>query len=517
MDKIETPKKGIAGLKAHFKNDIIAGFSVSLIALPLCLGIAIASGMPPLAGLITAIVGGVFASRISGTFVTISGPAAGLIVISATAVENLGYANALGAIAIAGLFVALFGALKTGKIGDFFPLPAVHGMLAAIGVIIIIKQLYPALGIPFAKGSLVELATQLPSKLTDISLNAVIIALGTLVILIVHPFLKIKLVQLIPAPLWVLIFCIPAAIILGTETLNMVDMPDQLFGEGGFKIPSFSKIAVGAFWISVVSFALVSGIESLLSAKAVDTLDPYKRQSNLDKDLLAMGLGSSVAASIGGLPMISEIVRSSANINYGAKTQWANFFHGLFLLVYLLIGVVVIEMIPIAALSAMLVYTGFKLASPKEFKHMYEIGKMQLLVFIVTLLSVLATDLLKGIGIGILLQYVLIFTKGVKFKELFKAYIDVENLEGKTIVTLRGAHTFSNYLSLKKQLDAIAEASNHIIIDAKEATFVNHTVRKHLQSYARIAALQSINIEEQHFETLQPLSKHSLADIIKRK
>lgn len=516
MEKIETPKKGISGLKAHLKNDVVAGFSVSLIALPLCLGIAIASGMPPLAGLVTAIVGGVLASRISGTFVTISGPAAGLIVISATAVENLGYANALGAIAIAGLFVALFGVLKTGKIGDFFPLPAVHGMLAAIGVIIIIKQLYPALGIAPEKGSLFEIAAKLTSKITEIDTNAVIIALGTLVILIVHPFLKLKVIQLIPAPLWVLFFCIPTASVLGNETLSMVDMPDQLFGEGGFKIPSFSKIASGVFWISVVSFALVSGIESLLSAKAVDTLDPYKRQSNLDKDLLAMGLGSSVAASIGGLPMISEIVRSSANINYGAKTQWANFFHGLFLLMYLLIGVVVIEMIPIAALSAMLVFTGFKLASPKEFKHMYEIGKNQILVFVVTLLSVLATDLLKGIGIGILLQYLLIFTKGVKPKELFKAYITIQNLDGKTIVTLKGSHSFSNYLSLKKQLDTIAETSNHIIIDAKEATFINHTVLKHLKSYTRIAALQSITIEEQNFEMLRPLSQHSLADRVRK-
>lgn len=517
MSKIEIPKNGIAGLKANFKNDLIAGFSVSLIALPLCLGIAIASGMPPLAGLITAIIGGIFASRISGTFVTISGPAAGLIVISATAVENLGYSNALGAIAVAGLFVAFFGVLKTGKIGDFFPLPVVHGMLAAIGLIIIIKQLYPALGIPFAKGNLVELATQLPSNFVNINVNATIIASCTLLILILHPFVKVKFIQLIPAPLWVLFFSIPAALLFGIDTLNMVDMPNQLFGEDGFKLPSFSKIVTGTFWVSVVSFALVSGIESLLSAKAVDTLDPYKRQSNLDKDLLAMGLGSSLAASLGGLPMISEIVRSSANINYGAKTQWANFFHGLFLLFYLLIGVVIIEMIPIAALSSMLVYTGFKLASPKEFKHMYKIGKLQLLVFIVTLLAVLATDLLKGIGIGILLQYLLLFTNKVSFKELFKANIQLEKTQEKIIVKLNGSHSFSNYLSLKKQLDKLSKTSNNICIDASKATFINHTVRKHLKSYIAIAESNNIHIELQNFDLLQPLSNHPLADLVKSK
>jgi MFS superfamily sulfate permease-like transporter len=513
MEKISIPKKGFAALKAHFKSDIIAGFSVSLIALPLCLGIAIASGMPPLAGLITAIVGGMFASRISGTFVTISGPAAGLIVISLGAVESLGYTNALGAILVAGIFVALFGLLKVGKIGDFFPLSAVHGMLAAIGVIIIVKQLFPALGIPFAKGSIFDLIFQLPAKLIETNLECLLVAVGTIVILIVHPIIKVKWFQAVPAPLWVLIFSISAVAIIGSEYFTMVDMPDDLFGEEGFTFPSFDKIVTSAFWVSVTGFALVSSIESLLSAKAVDTLDPYKRQSNLDKDLLAMGLGSSVAASIGGLPMISEIVRSSANITYGAKTQWSNFYHGLFLLVFLFLGVVVIEMIPIAALAAMLVFTGFKLASPKEFKHMYQIGIAQLVVFVITLIAVLATDLIVGIVIGILVEYLFVFVKGVKVNELFKAKMTKKESR----IVLEGSHVFSNYLSLKKKLDIAFETTEELELNFANVHFVDHTVLKHLHSYQFIAKQKNKVLTFKNLESLKPLSNHSLASRIQNK
>lgn len=512
MEKITIPKKGFAAFKAHFKSDFIAGFSVSLIALPLCLGIAIASGMPPLAGLVTAIVGGMLASRISGTFVTISGPAAGLIVISLGAVESLGYTNALGAILVAGLFVALFGLLKVGKIGDFFPLSAVHGMLAAIGIIIIVKQLFPALGIPFAKGSIFDLIYLLPTKLAETNLECLLIAVGTIIILIVHPIIKIKWLQVIPAPLWVLIFSIITVAIIGIDHFTMVDMPDDLFGEEGFTFPSFDKILTGAFWVSVTGFALVSSIESLLSAKAVDTLDPYKRQSNLDKDLLAMGLGSSVAASIGGLPMISEIVRSSANINYGAKTQWSNFYHGLFLLVFLFFGAIIIEMIPIAALAAMLVFTGFKLASPKEFKHMYQIGTTQLIVFVTTIISVLATDLIIGIGIGILVEYIFLLVKSVKINELFKAKMTISE----NTIKLQGSHTFSNYLSLKKHLDIAFESKKTLELNFANIKFIDHTVLKHLTNYQFIAKQNKKELIFKDLEVLKPLSKHPLASRINK-
>ncbi|MEO1022587.1 MAG: SulP family inorganic anion transporter [Bacteroidota bacterium] len=520
------PKKGWAGLRAHFKQDLAAGFSVSLIALPLCLGIAIASGVPPLAGLITAIVGGMIASRFSGTFVTISGPAAGLIVITLGAAESLGgagiengfagYPHALGAILIGGVFVTLFGLLKVGKVGDYFPPAAVHGMLAAIGVIIIIKQFFPALGVQSPKGSILLVATKMPAAFAESNGYALGITLITLLILIVHPYLRIKLIQRIPAPLWVLLLTVPVAHYFAAGQLDMVVMPRELLGEGGIQFPSFAKIGESAFWVAVMGVALVSGIETLLSAKAVDSLDPYQRQSNLDKDLFSMGLGSTLAAAIGGLPMISEIVRSSANVSNGAKTQWSNFFHGAFLLLYLLIGVALIEMIPIAALAAMLVYTGFRLASPNEFKTMYRIGILELELFIITLVAVLATDLIVGIAIGIISKYLFLLFKGVPVSSFFKIQVDVHTTDTITQFNLSKALIFSNYLPLKAKIDDALNTQHQVIIDVANVFYIDHTVMEHLTSYAKQAEKEGKHIEIRHLDQLTPDSSHPLAARKKR-
>jgi MFS superfamily sulfate permease-like transporter len=518
MKNNNIPKTGFAGLKAHFKDDFISGFSVSLIALPLCLGIALASGVPPLAGIVTAIVGGILASRIGGTFVTISGPAAGLIVITLGAAESMGgagidsgfagYPHALGAIVIGGLIMAAFGLLKVGKVGDYFPSAAVHGMLAAIGVIIIIKQVFPAIGAKGPKGEILEVASEIPHYLMrETNLSAVIVTLVALVTLIIHPIIKSKIIKMIPAPMWVLIFTIPLAFYLGHENLSMVNLDGGLLGGGGLKFPSFEKIGESAFWIAVVGVALVSAIESLLSAKAVDSLDPYKRKSNLDKDLISMGAGSSLAAALGGLPMISEIVRSSANVNNGAKTQWANFSHGLFLLIYVLIGVTLIEMIPVPALAAMLVFTGFKLAHPKEFKHMAEIGKTEIIVFIITLIAVLATDLIIGIVIGIIVTYIFILAKGNPFGNLFKAKGEQQG----NILQLTGFLTFSNYLSLKKKMDLLLKDEDQLFLDFSDVNFIDHTVIHHIEDYERNAKLVGKKVTFLNMEGLNPESNHPLA------
>jgi len=520
MKTQDLPKRGLAGLKAHFKDDFISGFSVSLIALPLCLGIAMASGLPPLAGIITAIVGGIFASRVSGTFVTISGPAAGLIVITLGAAESMGgafaesgyagYPHALGAIVIGGLIMALFGVLKVGKVGDFFPSAAVHGMLAAIGVIIMVKLLFPALGVDKPKGEILEVMTEIPHAFLVLHKNALIITLISLATLIIHPLMKIKIIKLIPAPMWVLLFTIPLAAYLNHDQwihLNMVNLDGGLLNGGGLKLPSFAKIGESAFWVAVVGVALVSAIESLLSAKAVDTLDPYKRKSNLNKDLISMGAGSSLAAALGGLPMISEIVRSSANVNNGAKTQWANFYHGLFLLIYVIIGVSIIEMIPNAALASMLVFTGFKLAHPREFKHMAQIGKKEIVVFIITLVSVLATDLIIGILIGILASYIFLIVKGNPINNLFVAKGERKN----ETLKLEGYLTFSNYLSFKKKMDAILSDGDKLVLNFSDVKFIDHTVLHHIEDYSRNANLEGNTVDLVGLDNLIPLSSHPLA------
>lgn len=508
-------------MRNHFKDDLAAGFSVSLIALPLCLGIAFASGVPPIAGLITAIVGGMLASRLAGTFVTISGPAAGLIVITLAAAESLGgagaetgyagYPHAVGAILIGGVLVALFGVLKVGRVGDYFPLAAVHGMLAAIGVIIMIKQIFPALGVSSPKGSLLGVAAQIPSALLELSPYAFTIMLLTLVILVGHPYIKWKLIRLIPAALWVLLVTVPLGQFIGDDQVAMVEMPRKLFGDGGLQWPSFTRIGEAAFWMAVVGVALVSGIETLLSAKAVDSLDPYDRIADLDKDLLSNGVGSAVAAAIGGLPMISEIVRSSANVSNGAKTQWANFFHGSFLLLYVLVGVALIEMIPIAALSAILVFTGFKLASPRAFRQMYRIGVLELEIFLITILAVLATDLIIGIAIGIASKYVFLLLKGVPWRSFFKVHVqEQEHAIGIRLIFSK-ALVFSNYLPLKTRLDNALEVYDVVVLDVQRVSYIDHTVMEHLQRYAAIAKKEDKRVLIENLESLRPLSDHPLA------
>lgn len=516
MNTKNTPKKGFEGFKAHFKDDFVSGFSVSLIALPLCLGIAIASGVPPLAGLIAAIVGGIIASRISGTFVTISGPAAGLIVITLGAVESMDYPNALGAIVIGGAIMSLVGLLKAGKIGDYFPPAAVHGMLAAIGSIIIIKQFFPAIGVASPKGKILQVAADIPSAIPLFNPYALTVSAITLMVLIIHPLLKTKLIKSIPAPMWVLMITIPAAILIGTDKLEMVEMPHSLFGEGGLQLPSFAKIGESAFWISVTGFAVVSSIETLLSAKAVDGIDPYMRNSNLNQDLISMGVGSSLSASIGGLPIISEIVRSSANVNNGAKTQWSNFYHGSFLLIYLLIGVAVIEMIPIAVLASMLVFTGFKLASPKKFKHIFQIGILELEIFIVTLVATLATDLIVGIVVGILYKYAVLLFKGIKLKELFNSPCKIEYGKDFTTIHLSGSQIFSNYLTLKKKMNSCLKNNNKLILDFTKVEFVDHTVMERLQDFERSANQKGKDFYVENLDQLFPVSKHPLAGRQKR-
>lgn len=527
---------------ASLKNDLIAGFSVSLIALPLCLGIAFASGFPPVAGLLTAIVGGLIASRISGTYVTISGPAAGLIVISLGAAESLGgaglesgyagYPYALAAVLLGGVFMALFGFLKVGKFGDVFPPAVVHGMLAAIGVTIMIKQYFPALGIASPKGEILHVLLLIPIK--SLSFNPIITLIGlvSLALLIIHPRIPLKWVKAIPAPMWVLVVSIGMSWyfnlgenrsydFMGTSyELNgsfLVQLPNDLLGDDGIRFPDFSKIGMMAFWVAVVSFALVSSVESLLSAKAVDALDPLERKSNLDKDLVAMGSGSAIAGAIGGLPMISEIVRSSANISNGAKSQWANFFHGAFLLLFLLLAKPIIEMIPLSALAAMLVFTGFRLASPKEFKHMAQIGFQELAIFVVTLIGVLATDLIIGVVIGMVFKYVLILSKGMPFMDLFRLKIRVSEEADKTTLTPSTTSlVYTNFLKLKASLDKIKDSKKEVILDLEHVLYIDHTTMSHLFAYQKDLEAAGRTFHFSNSKHLKPSSAHKMAQLVRK-
>ena len=505
------PKTGLAGLKENWRSDLLSGFLVFLIALPLCLGISMASGFPPSAGIITAIIGGVLVSRISGSFITINGPAAGLIVVVMSAVQELGagdemagYRYTLAAIVVASAIQILMGVFKAGRLSSFFPASVIHGMLAAIGIIIMAKQIHVMLGTAPEKGSsLFSTIAQIPHSLMNLNHEIAIIGFTGLAILIIWSMIKNPTLKMIPAPLIVVLsgmalaryfdldhehmyLFLPDAHFLQhhEETVGptfLVTIPDNFMSS--FYFPDFSKFATAEFWEAVVSIALVGSLESLLSAMAVDKLDPYKRHSDLDRDLTAVGVGNLVAGFIGDLPMIAEIVRSSSNVNNGAKTSWANFFHGVFLLLFVVLFPRLIHSIPLAALAALLVYTGFRLASPKSFASVLLVGKEQLFMFVVTIIGVLATDLLIGVAIGIVTKFAIHLLRGVRLNNLFKIHFVIEHKDADTrVVSIVGAAIFSNFMALKTALAGL-ESGKTVIFQMNNAYLLDHTVMEFLHDF----------------------------------
>lgn len=524
------PGTGLQRLKETWRSDLQAGFIVFLIALPLSLGIAMASGVPPMAGLITAIIGGLVVSRINGSHVTINGPAAGLIVVILGAVESLGggdpmagYRAMLAAVVVSGVLLFLLGRMKAGKLGDFFPSSAVHGMLAAIGVIIFSKQVHAALGVKPEGSEPFELLAEIPHSLVNMNPEVAIIGVLSLLIMFMLPLIRNKWVKLVPAPMVVVLVGIALGHTFDLEhehkylfldgheyTIGpkfLVTLPENL--ADGIVFPDWSKAFTLPFLVAVVSITLVQGIESLLSAKAVDTLDPLKRQSDLNKDLSAVGAGSALAGLIGGLPMIAEIVRSSANVNNGGRTGWANFFHGAFLLVFIVAFPTLIHSIPLAALAAILLYTGYRLAAPQHFKHTLQIGPEQLSIFVTTLVVTLATDLIIGVISGILLKVLIHLWRGAPLRSLFKPnlHLRYESLADRYVMEVHDAAIFSNYLGLKNKLDSIPAGSN-VRVDFDKATLVDHTVMEHVFAYKEHYERQGGHFEITEMGHLVPRSQH---------
>lgn len=519
--KSKIPADGLAGLKESFSTDAISGFIVFLLALPLSLGIAKASDFPPLMGLITAIIGGLVVSLLAGSRLTIKGPAAGLIVIVAGAVADFGGGEtgwhlALGAMVVAGLIQVLFGVLKLGKLADFFPLSAIHGMLAAIGLIIIAKQIPVLLDVNPAmtkgKGP-IELLSSIPNFIAHLDPKATLIGVVSLVIMLGWPYIKNKYIKMVPAPLVVLIIAIPAELIMDfqhTEPAYALVHIGNLLENIKINV-DFSGVAqTGIFIKYVIMFALVGTLESLLTVKAIDLLDPYKRKSDANKDLIAVGIGNTVAAVLGGLPMISEVARSSSNVNNGAKTRWANFFHGFFILVFVLLASHLIELIPNTALAAMLITVGIKLAHPKEFIHTFKIGKEQLAIFLVTIFLTMYEDLLVGIAAGILLKMIIHALNGTPISSFFKAPT-VVSFEGDTyLVEIDKAAIFSNFLGIKRKLEEIPTGFN-VIIDLKKTRLVDHSVMESLHHFQHDYERNGGTVRVEGLSNHKPTSNHKFA------
>jgi MFS superfamily sulfate permease-like transporter len=490
----------------NLKADAISGFLVFLVALPLCLAIANASCFPPVAGVLTAIVGGLITPFITNSQLTIKGPAAGLIVIVAGCAAAYGwkpndpvaqlhaYRCTLAVGFAAGLIQIAIALLRAGIISELFPTTVVHGMLAAIGVIIISKQSHVLLGAtPTAKEPL-QLLMQIPDSIMHGTNPAIaLIGIVSMAALMLWPYVRVPGIKKIPGPVVVVGLSVVLSWYLGVQIPHsyqwhgsrfdlsdrfLVSVPANLLRALTF--PDFSELfsRTGATW--TVMFCLVGSLESVLSAKAVDYLDPWQRRSNLDRDLLAVGVGNLLASAVGGVPMISEIVRSRANIDNGGRTRYANLFHGLFLLLFLAFAPSMIHQIPLTALAAMLVYTGFRLASPRELMHAYELGSDQFLVFASTIVGVLATDLLLGTVIGTSVKLGLHFLRGLSLKALFRPNIQIDERPDKIIVAANDSAVFTTWILLKKRLLAL-DVGRPVVIDFSLARIVDHTVLAKLQ------------------------------------
>lgn len=492
------PKTGLQGLKQNWRSDLQAGFLVFLIALPLCLGISIGSGFPPSAGIITAIVGGLLVSFINGSHIVINGPAAGLIVVMFSAVQSLsdgdmlsGYRYTLAAIMLAGLIQVIMGLYKAGEFSSFFPASVVQGMLTAMGIVIIGKQSHVMLGVTPEPGNLFSTLWQIPDSIMNPSPEIAIIGISGLAILIVWPFFKQTKLGKLPAPIAVLLTGMGLGQFFGLQYEHfhfgdvdthehliapqfLVAMPESFIDF--FYFPDFSKILTFEFWAAVVSICLVASLESLLSATAAEKLDPYKRPTDLDRDLAGVGLGNVVSGMLGGLPMIAELVRSSANVENGAKTSWSNFLHGLILLIFVVLFPKIIHSIPLASLAALLVYTGYRLATPKTFLRVLDIGTEQLLLFVITILGVLATNLLVGVFIGVLVKLTIHLSRGVWLNNMFRIHFTILH-EGSDayVVKIIGSAMFSNFIPLKKALNQLPQGKT-IIFDFSDAYLIDHTV-----------------------------------------
>ncbi|MDH5427389.1 MAG: SulP family inorganic anion transporter [Nitrospirota bacterium] len=532
-DLTNIPIGTISDFPKNWKADILSGFLVFLIALPLCLGISLACGYPAISGIFTAIIGGMLATFFSNSELTIKGPAAGLIVIAIGCVTEFGFTGgedpaldfqayrlALGVGVVAGIIQIFLGLVRAGILGEFFPHSAVHGLLTAIGIIIMAKQFPIALGVR-PDGKPLELIAKIPQFVMEMNPLVGLIGILSLLIMFSYLFIKNPKIKVIPAPMVVLLVTVPLAMYLNigqdqTYSFNgqdyslgkrfLVAVPNNMFHAITF--PDFSGLLTMTGWKYVVMFSLIGSIESLLSAKAIDAIDPWRRKTNHDRDMLAVGVGNTVAAFVGGLPMISEIVRSKANIDNGARTRFANMFHGMLLLLFVALVPGMINQIPLAALGAMLVFTGYRLASPQEFIHMYHVGKEQFIIFVSTVIGVLATDLLMGIAIGICVNIVLHLKNGAPLPSLFKPQIQVDREKGRAvIVKVKDSAIFSTWIALKKTLESLA-SEPHVVLDLSDTFLVDHTTMSKLHEMEKEFQERQSRLEIVGLDHHQPLSKH---------
>ena len=505
-----TKKNYFGGLFSSLKSDAPASLVVFLVALPLCLGIALASKAPPFAGIIAGVVGGIIVGMLSGSHVSVSGPAAGLTVIVAAAiVKSPSYEAFLVSVVLAGVLQIIFGKLKAGIIGGFIPSSVIKGMLAAIGLILILKQIPHLVGhdaVPEGEEEFIQedgqnTFTELFSMLGDLSPTAIIIGLVSMGILIMWEtklFKKTPIINLIPGSLVAVSFGITMHEIVKLWYPSSALIPDHLVNipiSSGlsdfaqqFTFPDFSYILNVGILGTAITLAIVASLESLLSIEASDKIDPMKRFTPPNKELVAQGAGNIISGFLGGIPVTAVIVRSSANISAGSKTKLSAILHGIMLLVCVYFAPEFLNKIPLSTLAAVLIFVGYKLTKPSLYKELYAKGLNQFIPFVVTILAIVFTDLLIGILIGI--------SAGVFYilKSNFKKTVVLAKDGDRYLIKLRRDVSFLNKPVLKEILEKIPNNSK-LIIDLSKTNFVDADVRELLKDFNEQSQYRMIDVE----------------------
>jgi len=492
------------------KNDLPASIVVFFVALPLCLGIALASGAPLFSGLIAGIVGGIVVGSLSGSKIGVSGPAAGLAAIVLTAISTLGgYENFLVAVVLGGVIQLVFGILKAGVIGYYFPSSVIKGMLTGIGIIIILKQIPHFFGYDKAftlfKVNGESTTTQLLNIFDHIQLGSAIIGIISLFILLLWDKVlskKAKIFQIIQGPLvavaiGIIFFMLTKSYgSLAIEKSHLVSVPipenvtsflDQ------FSFPNFSIVTNAEVWIVAFTIALVASLETLLCVEATDKLDPDKNVTPTNRELLAQGTGNIISGMIGGLPITQVIVRSSANIQSGGRSKMSTIIHGFLLLISIMIIPRLLNMIPLSVLAAVLLIVGYKLAKPALFKKMYDLGWKQWVPFNVTVFGIVFIDLLYGIGLGLAVGIVVILIKSYQNSHFLHKEGDELN-DGRIKMTLAEEVTFFNKGAILNELDNIAENS-YLELDVRKTRYLDNDIIEILDDFAFKAANRNITIK----------------------
>jgi len=503
------------------RHDLPAGLSVFLVALPLCLGIALASGAPLYAGLLSGIIGGLVVALVSGAQLAVSGPAAGLTTLVAASIISLGdYKLFLLAVIVAGLFQLLLGVLKLGDIANYFPSAVIKGMLAAIGIILISKQIPLALGYDkpdfWTSGFLNLFSSKnflgnIASFNHHITIGAILISVVSLVIIILlqQPFAK-KL-KVIPTPLLVVVTGIIINILFtnaasgfSLKQTQLVNIPSNIFASITF--PEFSKFFSNIeIWKDGLIIGLLATLETLLCIEAVDKLDRRNRITPVNRELIAQGVGNMVCGLLGAIPMTAVVVRGAANVDAGGRTKLSAFTHGLFLLLAVLLIPFVLNKIPYASLAAILLSTGYNLTKPKLFRNMWSLGWKQFLPFVFTILVILCTDLLIGVSIGLLISVYFIIQNNFKteYKITKTKHLDIET----HYIKLNSNVTFLNKVQLRKSLDEVPEYSV-LTIDGSNCNFIDYDILEIISEYHSKAHERHIELHLIAIETVNVTAVH---------